>query len=89
MLEGLDAFSFALLGAAGITVMLLARAYYKFDKEQKRIFKHLRDKASGLEFEAQNLRSEIRDLQESTKNKVELDYLNKRIDALINLINGK
>lgn len=89
MVLELDALSYALLGAAGLGVLLIARTVYRFDREQKRIFRHLRDKASSLEFEAQNLKGELNDLHESAKNKVELEYLNKRVDALISLINGK
>ena len=70
-------------------IFLFVRSLYLFRKESKKFQKKLQDKVSELEFTAQSLKSDFRELGESSKNKVDLDYLNKRIDALINLLNNR
>ena len=85
----LDSLSFFLIGASLIAALLFARSLYKFQKEGRRMHKKIQDKASDLEFQAQSLKSDFRDLSESNRSKVDLDYLNKRIDALISLLNTK
>ncbi|MFH1056760.1 MAG: hypothetical protein V1717_03125 [Candidatus Micrarchaeota archaeon] len=88
-LTGLDAVSIFLIGLALIATVLFARSVYKFTRETRRMQKKIQEKITGLEFQAQSLKSDFRELDESGKNKVDLDYLNKRIDALINLLNSK
>ena len=84
-----DAFSILLLGLSLLAAFLFARTLYKYRKESKKMHKKLQDKASSLEFQAQSLKSDFRELSDSSRNKVDLDYLNRRIDALINLLNSK
>ena len=84
-----DAFSILLLGLSLLAAFLFARTLYKYRKESKKMHKKLQDKASSLEFQAQSLKSDFRELGEANKSKVDLDYLNKRIDALISLLNNR
>ncbi|MEM4255459.1 MAG: hypothetical protein QXR53_04005 [Candidatus Norongarragalinales archaeon] len=85
----LDAFTAFLAGLALLSAVLFARALYKVRKEHRHLHKKIQDKTASLEFQAQSLKSDFRELQESNNSKVDLEYMNKRIDALINLLHGK
>jgi len=84
-----DPASILLIGLSLTVAVLLARSIYKFGREIKKMQKKVQDKIFELEFQAQSLKSDFRELDESSKGKVSTDYLNKRIDALINLLNNK
>lgn len=85
----LDAFTALLAGLALLSTVLFARTLYRSRKESRRLHKKVLDKTASLEFQAQSLKSDFKELQESNNSKVDLDYMNKRIDALINLLHGK
>ncbi len=85
----LDAFTVLLAGLALVASVLFARTLYKVRKEHRHLHKKIQDKTASLEFQAQSLKSDFRELQESNNSKVDLDYMNKRIDALINLLHAK
>ena len=84
-----DAVSIFFIGLSLLVALLFARSLYKFSKEGRKMHKKVLEKTAGLEFQAQSLKSDFRDLSDSNKNKVDLDYLNRRIDALISLLNTK
>lgn len=84
-----DAFTALLAGLALVATVMFARTLYKTKKENRRMHKKVLDKTASLEFQAQSLKSDFKELQDSNNSKVDLDYMNKRIDALINLLHGK
>lgn len=84
--DGITAF---LAGISVVATVMFARTVYHFKKEHRRAHKRVQDKISEIEFQAQSLKSDFRELHEANGNKVDLDYLNKRVDALINLLNNK
>ncbi len=84
--DGITAF---LAGVSVLATFLFARTVYKFRREHRHAHKRIQEKASDLEFQAQSLKSDFRELHEANGSKVDLEYLNKRIDALINLLNAK
>ncbi len=88
-MDELDAFTALLAGLALLSTVLFARSLYKVRKEHRHLHKKIQDKTASLEFQAQSLKSDFRELQEANNSKVDLDYMNKRIDALINLLHGK
>jgi len=88
-LTDFDAFSILLVGFALLATILFARSLFSFRRDARRMQKKLQDRTAELEFQAQSLKSDFRELSDSSRNKVDLDYLNRRIDALINLLNSK
>lgn len=85
----LDALTVFLAGLAVLASVLFARLLYKLRKEHRHLHKKIQDKTASLEFQAQSLKSDFKELSEANSSKVDLDYMNKRIDALINLLHGK
>ena len=84
-----DAVTVLLVGFALLATIVFARSMYSFRRDVRKMQKRVQDKTAELEFQAQSLKSDFRELNDSARNKVDLDYLNKRIDALINLLNSK
>jgi predicted Holliday junction resolvase-like endonuclease len=74
--------------ALGLFIVLV-KTVYRFKKEVLARASEVEEKVAKIERKAVALKATLSEIQDEVSEKIDLDYLNKRIDGLINLINEK
>ena len=85
MAEELSAASVALLALAGVLFILVIKSVYRFKKELNTKISALEQKTTEVEAQAATIKQLTYQVQEESKNKVDVKYIEKRIDGLLKI----
>ncbi len=85
----IDGVSFTVLALCVGVALMFAMNYRRFSKHSKKKLEELWSKANSLEGEAVALKTEMDELEKTLSGKIDYDYLDKRIQGLVNLMNSK
>ena len=85
MAEELSAASVALLALAGVLFILVIKSVYRFKKELNTKISALEQKTTEVEAQAATIKQLTYQVQEESRNKVDVKYIEKRIDGLLKI----
>ena len=88
MLE-LDGVTYVFLFLSAGAGLFFLINYRRFSKQSKKKVDDLWSKTNSLEGEAVALKTEMEELEKSLSEKIDYEYLDKRIQGLVNLMKSK
>ena len=85
--EELNGLSLALLSLAVLAFVVLTKMVFDFKKEVLSRANALQDRVSVVNRDAASLKILLEEIRQDAEEKIDYDYLDKRIDGLISLLN--
>ncbi|MFH1780069.1 MAG: hypothetical protein ABH803_02910 [Candidatus Micrarchaeota archaeon] len=79
----------ALIGVAAVLTVITLITVRNANTETNLIRRKLRNQISDLEQEIVVVQSDILKIKKETEKKIDAEYMNRRVEGLINLIKGK